>query len=343
MATLAVGRRSSAEVHWVTRGEQVTYSGMLSGWVAGEYRSEACRLDLVPLARAAGVRLHPGGAAAVDARQRRVTLEGGEVLEADVLSLGVGSALRGAELPGVREHAWNVKALPARFERFPPPVGPSVVVGAGLAGIELALCLRAVADEVSLVSETETLPADAPPALARAVRRALETRGVHCVQGRAVAVTTEAVLLEDGRQVAARGVLWATGPAPHPLLRETGVALGPTGAVQVDVTLQSTSQPNLFAVGDCADLPTPSPKSGVYSVREGPVLAHNLAAALRGEALRAYRPQRAALALLNCGDGTALLSWGRFAARGRWLRTWKHRLDVGFLETLRRAGHRTVP
>jgi hypothetical protein len=73
------------------------------------------------------------------------------------------------------------------------------------------------------------------------------------------------------------------------------------------------------------------------------VLAHNLVAALRGEPPRAYRPQRAALALLNCGDGTALASWGRLAARGRWLRSWKHHLDVGFLEALRRASQRTVP
>jgi len=138
-------------------------------------------------------------------------------------------------------------------------------------------------------------------------------------------------------------VLWATGPAPHPLLAASGFALGPTGAVRVDAALQSTSHPNVFAAGDCADLPTAAPKSGVYSVREAPALGHNLLAALRGEPLRLYTPQRRALALLNCGDGTALLSWGRLSLRGRWVRRWKHRLDVGFLESLRHAAQRTIP
>ena len=319
----------------MTRGERAPYSGMLSGWVAGEYPREACTVELSPLARAAQVVLHTGGAVGLDAGRRAVVLDGGATLEGDVLSLGLGSAITGAELPGVRAHALDVKRLVSQTERFPSEGRRWAVVGGGLGGVELALCLRAAAEHVTLVTETERFPPGAPSGLVSAVRRALTRRGVHVVHGRAVGVTQQAVTLAGGGSVAATGVLWATGPSPHALLAAAGLALGPTGAVCVGNTLESTSHPKVFAAGDCADLATPAPKSGVYSVREAPVLWHNLLAALRGQPLRAYRPQRTALALVNCGDGTALLSWGPVAGRARLFRHWKHRLDTAFLASLR--------
>ena len=64
-----------------------------------------------------------------------------------------------------------------------------------------------------------------------------------------------------------------------------------------------------------------------YAVREGPVLAANLARHLRGEPLREYEPQRDWLSLLNTGDGRALLARRGVSLRGRpawWL---KDRID----------------
>jgi NADH dehydrogenase FAD-containing subunit len=338
VARLAAAPLADVEVHWVTRGEHAPYSGMLSGWVAGEYPRATCRVELPPLARAAKVVLHAGGAVGLDAGRRAVVLAGGETLEADVLSIGVGSALQGAELPGVSAHALDVKKLVSQTEGFPKEGRRWAVVGGGLGGVELALCLRAAAEHVALLVEGERFPPDAPFALVAAVRRALGRRGVQVVHGRAVAVTEEAVTLAGGSSLPARGVLWATGPAPHPLLAAAGLALGPTGAVRVEDTLSSTSHPRVFAAGDCADLATAAPKSGVYSVREAPVLFHNLLAALRGQPLRTYFPQRTALALVNCGDGTALLSWGPLAGRARLFRRWKHRLDTAFLASLASSG-----
>jgi len=212
-----------------------------------------------------------------------------------------------------------------------------------MAGVELALCLRAVCTDVALVSETEDVPDGGSAELVRTARRALLERDVRLEWGRAVEVTERDLALSDGRRLPAALVLWATGPAPHPLLAPSGLALGPAGAVRVDATLRSTSHPDVFAAGDCADLPQAVPKSGVYSVREGPALAHNLLARLRGEPLRPYRPQRRALALLNCGDRTAILSLGDIARRGRWMRVLKERVDRAFLKGLRRAAQRTEP
>jgi selenide,water dikinase len=66
-------------------------------------------------------------------------------------------------------------------------------------------------------------------------------------------------------------------------------------------------------------------------VREGPVLDANLRARLAGGRLRAYRPQRNFLALLNLGDGRALGSKWRLSASGRAVWRLKDRIDRGFV------------
>ncbi len=75
-----------------------------------------------------------------------------------------------------------------------------------------------------------------------------------------------------------------------------------------------------------------TPKAGVYAVRQGPFVAHNLRARLSGAALRAYAPQRDFLMLLNLADGTALgAKWGR-SFSGRWVMMLKDRIDRRFVQ-----------
>ena len=100
-------------------------------------------------------------------------------------------------------------------------------------------------------------------------------------------------------------------------------------------------------MGDCAAW-TAGPglaKAGVYAVRQGPVLAHNLMARIRGERLRAYRPQRDFLSLLNLGDGARdRHQVGRLGRRGRPVFSLKDWIDRRFVRRFQvldpgRRGH----
>jgi selenide,water dikinase len=75
----------------------------------------------------------------------------------------------------------------------------------------------------------------------------------------------------------------------------------------------------------------------VYAVREGPVLAHNLAAAARGSRPKRYAPQRTFLSLLNSGDGRAILRWHEMRAHARWAWLLKDRIDRRFVARWRSA------
>src|SRR5690606_32071423 len=109
-------------------------------------------------------------------------------------------------------------------------------------------------------------------------------------------------------------VLWATGAQSHAWQRDParrgGLAVSAEGYVRVDAHLRSVSHPNVFAVGDCAQWAKPLPKAGVYAVRMGPVLTHNLQAAIDERPLRSYEPQSVFLSLLATADGRAIASRG---------------------------------
>ncbi|MDO9708783.1 selenide, water dikinase SelD [Paracraurococcus lichenis] len=313
------------------------YSGMLPGLVAGLYEPEACRVDLLRLATAAGARLVHDRATGLRPGARRLVCARHPPLRYDLLSLDIGSAARplppgGGCLQPVRPIGDFPARLAAALERLGGRRPRLAVIGGGAGGVELAFALRhrlaARGAEVLLLPGGPVLPRAG--AWARGlVRRALQARGIGMVADAAVArAEPDGLVLEDGRQVPCDLAVWATGAAAPAWLRETGLALDGQGFVAVDAALRSISHPEVFAAGDVAAvLAHPRAKAGVWAVRQGPPLLANLRRLVRGEAPRPFRPQRHALALIGTADGEAIALRGPLAWRGRWLWRWKRRID----------------
>ncbi|MCB0359365.1 MAG: selenide, water dikinase SelD, partial [Bdellovibrionales bacterium] len=96
--------------------------------------------------------------------------------------------------------------------------------------------------------------------------------------------------------------------------------------------LQSSSQPFVFAAGDVASrLGQPRPKAGVYAVREGTPLAHNIRAFAHDQPLRPYRAQRRALSIIGSGGEEGILIWGPLAVRSAWCWPLKDFIDRRFM------------
>jgi selenide,water dikinase len=123
-------------------------------------------------------------------------------------------------------------------------------------------------------------------------------------------------------------LFWTAGAAAAPLVAESGLETDAAGFALVDAHLRSVSHPEVFAAGDAASFRGLNvPKSGVYAVREGAVLAENLTRVVRGLPLAAYEPQKKSLVLLSCGGRYAIAARGGWSAEGGWAWRWKDWID----------------
>eukprot|EP00741_Cyanophora_paradoxa_P024402 tig00021796_g23561.t1 len=328
------------------------YSGMVPGVVAGIYKPEEARVDAEALCKRHGWLFLRATAAAVLPDLKVVELSDGRHVPYDVLSVNVGSAVRGSDVPGF-EHAIPARpagrlvaaldAFEGRWVRDPSSSVPSiVVVGAGAAGAELAFAVRARLErlawgwlpEVTLVDEARGLPALG--AAARLVRRRVNLFGIRLLEGyRATGVGPSGVELrclesEEAIALRADAVIWATGPAPPPLVANSANSLerDPAGFIAVGATLESLSAAGVFAAGDCAGIVEeeggPAPKAGVSAVRAGPVLVRNIARLLAEPPgappppLPArLKPRAPFLRIISTADGSAIATKCGVAVEGR--------------------------
>lgn len=323
------------------------YTGMLPGHIAGHYDRDALDIDLVRLCRAAGARLILDHATGLEAAAQRINLASGRVLEYDIASLDIGITARMPAISGFTEHAVAAKPLDVYASKWRAYLAavqdgqtlPRVaVIGAGVAGVELAMAMAYALGrttsgaEVHLVEAAETLTGTGPATRARLLR-ALSARGValHC--GAKVAeITPDSVLLTDGRRIAADFVVGAAGAFPQDWLAQTDLPLT-KGFVTVEPDLRVRGHGTLFAVGDCAHIAhAPRPKAGVFAVRAAPVLHDNLRAVLTGQPTRAFDPQRNYLKLISLGETSAVAEKFGVALSGAWLWRWKDRIDRAFMD-----------
>ncbi|MGV6849721.1 MAG: selenide, water dikinase SelD [Marinibacterium sp.] len=337
---------AGARLTLINPGPSAPYSGMLPGFVAGHYRREDLDIDLVRLARFAGARLILGAATGIDRQARQILVDGRGRVGYDLCSIDIGITSDMPALPGFADHAVPAKPLGPFADAWSryldgEATGKAVVIGGGVAGVELALAMahalraRGRSGQVAIIERDRILSA-IRPASARRVRKAIAGLGLAVHEGaRIAAIQDRRILLQTGAAVDADFVVGAAGARAHGWLAPTGLGLG-GGFVRVGPTLQSTD-PDIFAVGDCAHMDfAPRPKAGVYAVRQAPVLYDNLRARAAGsDRLRRYRPQDDYLKLISLGGKSALGErLGRpFAGAAVW--RLKDRIDQGFMDKFR--------
>ncbi len=337
----------------VSRDVCVPYSGMLPGYLAGIYERTEAHVDLRPLCARAGARFVHASATGLDLDSQVVVLGTRPLLRYDLLLLDIGSTPALDSIDGARAHGMPVKPVEqfvarwAEFENNAASIGRRVhvvMIGGGAGGIEVALGLRtrlarAMGDsagtqvEFTLIDENT----DIVPMFRSSVRtrlgRALDNAGVTVVTGsRVVAVKTDRVVLNDGRVLPCDAAVLATGPAPAPWLRETGLKLDARGFVEVDDCLRSVSHPQVLASGDTVAFTDFSVvRNGVHAVRQGPVLAKNLRRIGERQDLLPYRPQKHTMALISTGRRHAIGARGRLTFSGRWVWHLKDYIDRQWL------------
>ena len=335
------------------------YSGLATGTLGGQYDIQEDKVDVAAVCRRVGARFVRDRIAALDAAAKRMTLDGGDALDYDVLSLDLGSEV--SPLPGLSDDDPRVFAakpirrlVDLRRAIEAGEVRSLAVVGGGYSGCETALNIARLLRQFGVAGRRVTLFAGDDGLLHRTtafqrwkVRSALREAGIEVLKADAGAGTSldgqiafdRLPLYGDdaARRLAFDAVLNATGLHPPAVVSKLGLPLTDAGRIRLRDTLQVGGHDDIFAAGDCATLiGRDLPQIGVVAVRQGEVLSQNLPAAADGKPLKNYAPQKRHLLILNLADGTGLAVWGGLYYRGRpalWLKSF---IDKRFLKSLRR-------
>jgi NADH:ubiquinone reductase (H+-translocating) len=183
-----------------------------------------------------------------------------------------------------------------------------VVAGGGFAGVETVAALNDFVREalpfypnlsedmlrIMLVHSGSVILPELGENLGRHTQKVLARRGVEIrLKTRVKSVTESKVYLADGVSIPSRTLVWTAGTVPSPIISSL-LCAKERGRLLVNQFLGVPDWPDVWAVGDCAfvpDIRNPGkshPPTAQHAIREGKVVAQNIAAALLGRPLRSF-------------------------------------------------------
>lgn len=242
-------------------------------------------------------------------------------LDYDQLIIALGSVSRTLPIPGLADHAIGLKSLsdatalrnrllscldiaesledPARRAEYLS----FVFVGAGYAGVEGLAEVQDLAAQVIglyprcaahgmrwlLVEARDRIMPEVPASLSAFAERELRRRGIEVLSPCTVGeIDAASVTLSGGEVIPTRTVVWTAGVRPAPVIAKLGFELDADGRVRTDQNMRLSGHPEVWAIGDCAAVPDPArqgaacPPTAQHAIRQGRLVAANVAATLAG-------------------------------------------------------------
>jgi NADH dehydrogenase len=288
----------------------------------------------------------------VDAAEKRVLFDDGDVLAYDTLILATGArhAYFGHDewepfAPGLKtlEDATTLRRrILVAFERAERESDPQrraalmtfVIVGAGPTGVELAGTIAELAQDtlppdfrnidthrarVVLIEAGPRVLAGFDDDLSSYAQRSLESIGVEVVLNQAVTECSADCVVYGGSRLETKTIIWAAGVRASPAAEWLGAEADRAGRLQVLPDLTVPGHPDIFAVGDTVtiDGPDGKPVPGIAPAakQQGSYVADTIKARLNGRTAAPFHYKHAG-SLAQIGKRKAVIDFGRFKLRG---------------------------
>lgn len=220
-----------------------------------------------------------------------------QTISYDTLVIAIGSLTNDFGTQGVQQYAQRLESMGdakrfhlrlvnacLRAQAQTTPLAPHqlkvAIIGAGATGVELAAELhrttRAIISfgmdrvdpekdlKVALIEAAPQILPALSPRISTAADKLLSDLGVEVMTNAKVQkVEADKVVLANGIEVPAELIVWAAGvKAPDFLKGIGGLETNHVNQLVVLPTLQTTLDPNIFAIGDCAACPWPEANNG---------------------------------------------------------------------------------
>lgn len=349
-------RRDTPRIILVDRDSAHVWKPMLHTIAAGTRDISQQQTTYLAQAREAGFNYQPGELQGLDRDAKEIIIgpihaPDGRLLVRqrrlgyDTLIMALGSQANDFGTPGVAEHCHNIdsrgqaddfnKEIRVRMLQSQAQGGnlSIAIVGGGATGVELAAELVQLTEtavaygahglteriSITLMEGGPRLLAAFPEDISAATRTRLEALGINVMTDtRVSAADAEAFILSDGKRVPSTLKVWAAGvKAPDFLQNLGGLESNRNNQLMVLPSLQTTLDPAIFAIGDCASLILPGAERPLPSTAQ---VAHQQARHLikhlpdsiaQGKPIPDFR-YRDLGALVSLGEYDAYGSLGKF-------------------------------
>jgi NADH dehydrogenase len=321
-------RPREAEVTIVSRDNYALFTPMLPEVTGGDLEARHIVSPLRGLLEKTKLLLGEVTAVDFEARTvdvQLLLLEGRQRIPYDHLILATGSVTATFGIGGVAEHSFPFKRLEDAealrnhiIETLELADTESdsarrkslltyVIVGGGYTGVEVAgelvdflgsiirfyrgIALRETT--ILLIEGGPKLLPDLLPRMGEYSAAFLARRGVKVqVDALVSQVDSRGIKLRDGRRVDAATIVWSAGVRPSPFIASLPLPHARNGGIVVKGDMSVEGRDGVWALGDCAWIPKPGggfyPATAQHAIREGPVLAENVVAVMRGGVTRPF-------------------------------------------------------
>lgn len=324
----ALGERDDVEVLLVSRENYFVFQPMLPEVISGSIGI----VDLVsPLRRLLPrTAVHVREVESIDLASKTIWLAPGahphaHAVPFDHLVIAPGTVTDFRGLPGLPEHALPFKNLADALELRSRVIGALeeadieaehpelrrqlltfVVAGGGFSGVEVVAELNDFVRDVArsyrnldpreirvvLVHAGERILPEVTKKLGLHAQRLLARRGVEIRLGvRLQSASGDRAVLSDGAVIETKTLVSTIPSSPHPLVDALPLPKA-RGKLKVDRSMRVEGETQVWALGDCALVPTasgaPCPPTAQHAVRQARTLARNLLATIDGAPLTTF-------------------------------------------------------
>lgn len=348
------------EIVLVDKNDRFLFSPLLYELITQEMQTWEIAPPFEELFAGTGIRFVQACVAGVNPETQQVHLDSGAELAYDRLVIAVGGKTPVDIVPGAREHALPFRTLDDAYrlkdrlrvlERSETDKIRVAVVGAGYSGVELACKLSDRLGErgrIRLIERGEEILVTSPEFNREAAKEGLQLKNVWLdLETEVESVGPDSMSLVYKGQVDTIPVdivLWTVGTRVSDLIKELPLEHNDHGLIATGETLQVVNHPNIYALGDLADIRDATgqqvPTTAQAALQQSDYCAWNIWASATDRPLLPFRYQHLG-ELMALGTNSATITSlgvkfdGPFAYLARRLvylyrmPTLKHRLNVG--------------
>ena len=306
----------TADITFINRTRTFVPRRFVTDILAARATEHEHEINLTSLFQKHNIRFREDDLRRINTHEHLLELGSGEQVHTEYVLLDLPHEPHSADVPGA-EYAYSFSGLTSAYALRKHLVHElelardtnkamhrtTIIVGAGVSGIESVCALRNLALEIGeknflfpfeiehIIIDGHSVVDAVPEYIKQKISLRLENKGIEWYDHKKMRFSSEGVVLND-RELQTNTIVWTATPKGNRLFKGTGLAVDERGFAVVDANLKATGR--VFAMGQSVRAAGKQPlgeRTGDALIVEGIAVAENITASVNNKPLTTYTPR----------------------------------------------------